>query len=245
MITDDNRLPKTVAGLFGVAGGLYARRAPLYLALAAIAIAVQFIVDVLVPQSSNGLKIGLAIIVDAFFVAAVSIGVAFDLAEKDADWSSVLLAASERWGVVTIVALVYQFVLFYLEPNVFGGPEDTAYGFLVLPVVVFWGAISLGLVVASIEPVKTQLTLPFLALGKGMAVGLRWPNVGRLALLSLIIVLPVIGQVALAIVFMQHHVHEATFWSSVPLDALAIGPVQALSTVFYVDFLRRARDVAR
>ena len=240
MISDENRLPKSVAGLLGVAGTLYARRAGLYIALAAVALAIQYVVGVWLPHS-DGLITGLGIIVDAYFVGAVSIGVAFDLAGKPADWSTVLLAAHERWGVVSIVALAYSFCFWILAPNVFGAPADTGFGFLILPIVVFWGAVSLGQVVAAIEPVKTQLTLPFLAIGKGMAVAFRWPNLGRLVLLSLVIVLPTVGTAFLGGVLMHHHVHDATFWSNVPLDALTVGPVQALSTVFYVDFLRRAR----
>jgi hypothetical protein len=240
VISDDNRLPKTVTGLFSVTAALYARRAPLYLALAAIAIAVQYVVDVLLPHT-DGLVIGLAIIVDAYFIAAVSIGVAFDLAGKPADWSTVLLAANQRWGVVSVVSLIYQFVFFYLEPNVFGSPDDTGYGLLILPIVVFWGAISLAQVVAAIEPVKSQLTLPMLALGKGMAVGLKWTNLGRLVLLSMIVVLPTFADGVLSQVFLLHHVRDAAFWSGIPIDELTLGPIQALSTVFYVDFLRRAR----
>jgi hypothetical protein len=240
MMTDESRLPKTVAGLFGTAGALFVRRAPLYAALAAIAIVVQYVVDVLLPHS-DGLITGLGIIVDAFFVAAVSIGVAFDLAGKAADWSTVLLAASERWGVVSVVAFVNFLVFDALAGNVFGSPADTLYGFLVLPIVVFWGAVSLGQVVAAIEPVKTQLSLPFLALGKAMSVSLRLVNLGRLALLSLIIVLPTVVNVALATALRQHHVPDADFWGGVPVDAITLGPIQALSTVFYIDFLRRAR----
>jgi hypothetical protein len=240
MMSDESRLPKTVAGLFGTAGALFVRRAPLYLALAAIAILVQYVVDVVLPHS-DGLITGLGIIVDAFFVAAVSIGVAFDLAGKVADWSTVLLAANERWGVVSIVSLLYFFVFVAFENNVFGTPQDTVFGFLILPIVVFWGAVSLGQVVAAIEPVKTQLSLPFLAIGKAMSVSLRWVNLGRLALLSLIVVLPTFANIVLAATLRQHHVPDADFWGGIPLDAITLGPIQALSTVFYVDFLRRAR----
>jgi hypothetical protein len=35
--------------------------------------------------------------------------------------------------------------------------------------------------------------------------------------------------------------HDALFWANVPLDAIALGPLQALSTVFYLDFLRRTQ----
>jgi hypothetical protein len=240
VISDDSRLPKTVTGIFVMAGALYARRFALYLSLAAVVLLVQYVVGVLLPHS-DGLVVGLSIVVDAFLFAAVSIGVAFDLAEKEVDWSTILLAANERWGVVSIVYLAYWVVFELLAPSVFGPPDDVASLFLILPIVVFWGAIQLGQVVASIEPVKTQLSLPFLAIGKGLAVSLRWINVGRLVLLSLIIVLPTVGIDLLATVLTEHHVHDAAFWGNVPLDALTVGPVAALSTVFYVDFLRRAR----
>jgi len=240
VISDDNRLPKTVAGLFGVAGSLYARRAPLYLTLALIAFVVQFVVDVLLPKD-EGLAVGLSIVLDGFLVAAVSIGVAFDLAAKPADWSTVLLAANERWGVVTLVGLVYQFVVSSLAPNVIGDAENTGYGFFSLPIVVFWGAIALAQVVAAIEPAKRQLLLPLLALGKGMAVGLRWTNIGRLVLLSLILVLPLFVEEGVMELLIGRHVADASFWGAVPFDALIVGPLQALTTVFYVDFLRKAR----
>jgi hypothetical protein len=240
VISDENRLPKTVAGLFGTAGALYARRAGLYLALAGIAFVVQYVIGVLLPHS-DGLITGLNIIIDAYFIAAVSIGVAFDLAGKEADWSTVLLTANERWGVVSIVSLIYWLVESFFQQSVFGSPDDTGYGFLILPVIVLWGAVSLGQVAASIEPRKTTLALPFLAVGKGVMVAFRWVNFGRLVLLSLIIVLPTVANAALATVMLQHHVPEGAFWASIPLDALTLGPLQALSTVFYVDFLRRAR----
>jgi len=38
-----------------------------------------------------------------------------------------------------------------------------------------------------------------------------------------------------------HAVPNAWFWASVPLDMLTLGPLQALATVFYIDFLRRAK----
>jgi hypothetical protein len=156
----------------------------------------------------------------------------------------VLLAASERWGVVSVVCLAYWFALSVFAPPALlgaGTGADAASLLFLLPVIVFWGAVSLAQVVAAIEPVKTSFMLPLLALGKGIAVGLRWVNIGRLCLLSAIIVLPMVGTSVLAAVFAQHHVHDAEFWANVPLDALTVGPIQALSTVFYVDFLRRAR----
>ena len=38
-----------------------------------------------------------------------------------------------------------------------------------------------------------------------------------------------------------HNVANLDFWSGIPLDMLTLGPLQAIATVFYVDFLRRAK----
>ncbi len=240
MISDDKGLPTSLAGLFNVAAALYVRRIGLYGGLALIALAVQYVVGVLLPHTT-GLVTGLAIVLDALLVATVSIGVAFDVARKPADWSTVLMGASERWGVVTIVIVAYYFTVLAFGSSVFGPPDQTLYGFLILPIVVLWGAISLAQVIAAIEPVKSRLTLPFHALGKGMAVGFRAGNLGRLAILSIVLVLPALASGALAAQFAHQHLHDVEFWAYVPLDALVTGPLQALTTVFYIDFLRRAK----
>jgi hypothetical protein len=240
MINDENRLPTTIVGLFNVAGSLYFRRIGLYASLAAIALAVQYVVGVLLPHT-DGLVTGLEIIVDSFLVASVSIGVAFDLARKPADWSTIVMGASERWGVVTLVSLVLFVALLVFSPAVYGSPEDTGYGLLIPFVITLWGGISLGQVVAAIEPLKSQFTLPLQALGKGLAVGFRWTNIGRLVLLSVLLALPTLIDSALYDEFTQRHVADVLFWANIPVDALVTGPLCALSTVFYVDFLRRAK----
>lgn len=241
MINDDpSRLPTSVAGLFDAAFTLYARRFRLYLALALIAIAVQFLLGVLLPHT-DGLVAGLEIIVDAFLLAAVSIGVAVDLKHAEADWSTILLAASERWGAVAIVAFALFIVEVSLGRSVFGSLEETGYLLFVLPIVTFWGAVALGQVVAAVEPSKNSLLLPLVALGKGMAIGFRSVNLGRLVLLSIVLVLPNVLDNILYDQLTRHGWHDVLFWANVPVDALSAGPLQALSTVFYVDFLRRAR----
>jgi hypothetical protein len=240
MINDENRLPTSIAGLFNVAGSLYIRRFGLYATLAVIALGVQYVVGVLLPHT-DGLVTGLEIIVESFLIATVSIGVAFDLARKPADWSTIVMGASERWGVVTLVSLVYYIALVVFGAAVFGSSEDTGYGLLIPFVITMWGAISLGQIVAAIEPVKSQLMLPLQALGKGLAVGFRRTNLGRLVLLSVLLALPMLIDSALSEELTQRHVADALFWANVPVDAIVTGPLQALSTVFYVDFLRRAK----
>lgn len=247
MIGDDPKdLPTSVGGLFAGAFSLYVRRFGFYLSLALAAALVQYVVDVLVPrftlQHSEGLFIGLSVVVDSFIVAAVTIGVALDLVHKDADWSQLLGFASERWGVVAVVGLVNFLVFaFLVEPVVFGpqGP-DTLYGIMIAPAIAIGGALALAQVVAAIEPAKSRLMLPLIALGKGLAVAFRFANLGRLLVLAVALFIPNVLELVLMGQLTARHVADAEFWSNVPLDALFAGPLQALATVFYIDFLRRA-----
>jgi hypothetical protein len=240
VIDGEGGLPATVAGLFGAAYTLYARRFGLYALLAVAALAVEYGVDVLLLQDT-GLAIGLDIVIGSFLAATVSIGVAFDLTRKDADWSTIVNAASLRWGVVAIVCLVGYMVFLLFEPYVLLPPEETGYGLLLLPFIVLWGAIWIAQVAAAIEPAKSRLTLPLRALGKGLAVSGRFANVGRLLLLSVVMSLPLFAENVLFGNLQARGIAEAGFWASIPIDALSTGPLQALATVFYIDFLRRAK----
>jgi hypothetical protein len=93
---------------------------------------------------------------------------------------------------------------------------------------------------ASIDPVASRLRLPLLALGKGMAVSTRVMNLGRLMLFSILLTLPVVGEIALGSVLRMHNVALIGFWADIPIDMLTLGPLQAIATVLYIDFLRRA-----
>jgi hypothetical protein len=64
---------------------------------------------------------------------------------------------------------------------------------------------------------------------------------GRLMLFSVLLTLPLLVSTLLGSYFTQHHYADADFWGNVPLDAITVGPLQALATVFYIDFLRRAK----
>jgi len=240
VIGDDKGLPASITGLFGTALGLYARRFPLYALLAFLAIAVQYIVDTQVMLDS-GLLIGLDIVVGAFLAASVSIGVAFDLAGKEADWSRIITAASLRWGVVTLIALLAFLVQFLYLPYVLLPPEQNAYGLLLLPFIVLWGAVTLATVAAAIEPVKSRLQLPFVALLKALSVSAQLVNFGRLVVLSVLLTLPLFAELLFSAYLRAHRVADIDFWSGVPIDMLTLGPLQAIATVFYVDFLRRAK----
>jgi hypothetical protein len=240
VIGDDKGLPASITGLFVTAYTLYVRRFVLYGSLAFLAFAVQLIVDIVVIQDT-GLATGLEIIVDAFVLATVSIGVAFDIARKDADWSTVFNAASLRWGVVAIIGGVNWLFYELLWPSMFLPGEQTGYGLLLVPIVILMGALAMAQVVAAIDPVKSRLTLPFVALAKGLLVSLQFVNLGRLMLFSVLLTMPLFLATVLGDYLGRHHYPDADFWAVVPLDAITIGPLQALATVFYIDFLRRAK----
>jgi hypothetical protein len=240
VIGDDKGLPASITGLFGTAFTLFFRRFSLYATLAVAAFAVQFFVDLAVMQDT-GLALGLNIVVGSFVAAAVSIGVAFDIAHKDADWSTIFNAAALRWGVVVVIDLVSYLVQNLVLANMFLPPDETGYGLLLVPLIVMWGAVMMASVVAAIDPAKSRLTLPAVALAKGIVVSLQFANLGRLMLFSLVAALPLIAEILLRQFLVTRGVPEPDFWSGIPIDAIAAGPLQALATVFYIDFLRRAK----
>jgi hypothetical protein len=240
VIGDDKGPPASITGLFGTAFTLYIRRFGLYATLAIAAFAVQLFVDLAVMQDT-GLALGLNIVVGSFVAAAVSIGVAFDIARKDADWSTIFNAAALRWGVVVVVGLAGVLVQDLFLANVFLPPDQTGYGLLLVPLIVLWGAVMMASVVAAIDPAKSRLTLPGVALAKGIVVSLQFANLGRLMLFSLIAALPLVAEVLLRQFLVTRGVPEVDFWAGIPIDAVSVGPLQALATVFYIDFLRRTK----
>lgn len=218
---------------------LYARRLPLYALLAAAAFVIQLIAGTVLPHTT-GTGQALELVVDAFLIGVVSIGIARDAAGTETSTSALLGGASERWGAVAIASLLYALVVFALVRNVFGSLEDTGYGIFVVPIIAIWGAVSLSQVVAAIEPVKSRLMLPVISIGKALSVAFRFVNLGRLLFLSALLTLPLILQGLLGSALTARHLGNAEFWADVPIDALLVGPLQAIATLFYLDFVRRA-----
>ncbi len=218
---------------------LYARRFRLYALLAAAAFGVQVVAQTALPHT-EGTAQALALVVDAFLIGAVSIGVSRDVAGTETGSREILGAAVDRWGAVAVASLLYVLVVLALFRAVFGSLEETGYGFFIMPVIGMWGAVSLSQVVAAIEPVKSRLMLPVISIGKALSVSLRFTNLGRLLFLSALLTMPLIAQGLLASALAARHVGNAQFWSDVPLDAMLTGPLQAIATLFYLDFVRRA-----
>lgn len=232
--------PKTLGGLFDTAGSLFLRRFALYAGLAVAIFVLQLLFDVLAPHT-EGTAQAISIALDAYLAAAVSIGVAADLRGTATSSRAILLGALSRWGVVTAVGLVLWLLTITLFPAVYGPPDQSGYGLFILPVIVIWGTTSLATVVAAIEPAESRLMLPFIALGRGLSLGLQTTNMGRLVVLSIVLAIPGLLALVLNDQLTMRHVGNAPFWADVPLDALLSGPLQALLTVFYLDFVRRAK----
>jgi hypothetical protein len=219
---------------------LFARRLEFYLTLCVLAIGVEFVVDTL-PHATYGLAQGLDVIIGSFVSAAVSIGVACDIAGKEADWSRIFTAASLRWGVVAIIQFIAFFMTFYFADALTPAPDVHLFDRLTaIPIIVIWAAVQIASVPAAIEPVQSRLLLPLLALGKGLAVSTRVVNLARLMLFALILTVLVLAEYYLGVLMTARHVPLATFWSTIPIEMLTLGPLQACATVLYVDFLRRA-----
>jgi len=79
------------------------------------------------------------------------------------------------------------------------------------------------------------------ALLKALSVSAQLVNFGRLVVLSVLLTLPLFAELLFSAYLRGHRVADIDFWSGVPIDMLTLGPLQAIATVFYVDFLRRAK----
>lgn len=239
MIGQERGLPASLAGLFATALQFYARRWPFYLTLLLLALFIQYVVDTQLIAEDYGLMIGLQIVVDAFFAASVSIGVALDIAGRPADWSRIMTAASLRWGVVTFVELAMFFVG-WESPNVRTLSRDWTQLFVWIPLVMFSGILTIATVAASIEQVKSRMQLPVIAIGKAFYVSAQFVNIGRLFVLSALFLIPGLLE-ELVFLHVPRSYIDADFLAQVPIDAIALGPLQAIATVFYIDFLRRLK----
>jgi hypothetical protein len=66
-------------------------------------------------------------------------------------------------------------------------------------------------------------------------------NFGRTVLVGITTLVPLLLTSVLFDQMGIHHVREAGFWANVPVDAITVGPLQAIFAVFYLDFIRRLK----
>jgi len=254
---DEIRLPEHTGGLFELAFVAYGRRLPLYLGCAAIAFVLQAAIVACGPQlaplierllgvgpaAATGIQATLAdesnAILDAFVCGLVTIGIVADLRDRSAAPATTILGETlARWWVLALVLTVISFLFnrLLLEVN---DPSDPTLLLMAPIVIVFVGALSLAMVIAAVDRRTNELLLPIVSIGRSLQVSLPFANLGRLALYSAIFFLPSVVASIIATLLAGRHVWLGDFWASVPIDALTVGPLQALATIFYLDFVRR------
>lgn len=237
---DDDRLPASVGGLLGFAIASYLERAPLYLALAALAFAIDAIAQLLAPDK---IPVGIAagIVGDALVIAAVSLGVGTRAAGKTAEPARLFEAAVVRWGDVAgaygiatlISAVVYPVALFRTGTD----PWSLASA---LPAWVLLGALSFAgpvTALSSDRPILAILT----GFGRAMALSLRLANLPRLLIVSATVMAVAGLQIAVEAALARAHAQHASAWTDDLIDALTAGPLTALQAAFALDFARRIR----
>jgi hypothetical protein len=244
----EDRLPPSIGGLFGFAFAAYAERVPLYLLLALGAFVAAGIAEYGLPawvastphgQFKIWVLIFVQVFADALVIAAVALGVAARAAGEPAGAGVITGAAVERWLSVIIVTAIAQWYTF--QTVFFSGfvqpPEPRALVFVTAPLTwMLWGTLGLiGPIVALTRDRLGGLT----GFARAFALSLRRENLLRLAVLSLITLVPFILQTLAQSALEQHHVPRSFFWSNMPIDALTVGPLAAIQTVFALDFARR------
>jgi hypothetical protein len=246
-MTADERspLPESAGSLFDAAARAYGRRLWLYLGLALFALAIQATSKHLLPKD-QGVELALNVILDAFIAAAVSIGVVSDLgpATTRPPTSAVLSAALERWWIVAGTSVLLQFITATLQSGLVA-PVDSLSYFLMGPIVVALGSLNFATVIGALDRKSSPELLVLSSIGRSMMLAFARPNIGRLVVLSIVAAVPIFLQLVLADQLQIRKVASAEFLGNVSIDALVTGPLQALFTVFYLDFVRRAAQPVR
>ena len=149
-------------------------------------------------------------------------------------------AAIERWLPVIVVTAIAQ--LFVNQTGLFGGlqapPEPRLLVVVTAPLTwLLWGTLGLtGPIVALTRDRLAMLTV----YARAFSLALRRENLLRLAVLAVFTALPMLLETFAQNTFIAHHVVRPLFWGNFPIDALTVGPLAALQTVFALDFARRA-----
>lgn len=240
MIEERRHLPESIGGLLDAAFRAYRGRFRLYFGTAFLGFVLQAIVAYF-SRDDIGVVYGGSIVVDAFVCALVAIGVVADMKPQDGVTDAAIAnVALQRWGVVALVTTLVAIVTFFTGDAVFGPPQDTAYGFLTLAIVVAWGSLAFASVIAAIDEKTPPLVLALASIGRSISLALARQNLGRLAVLALVAVLPTLLENVLTSQLAVRKIPGWHFIGDIPIDALVTGPLQALFTVFYLDFVRRA-----
>jgi protein-S-isoprenylcysteine O-methyltransferase Ste14 len=240
MIEDRRPLPESSGALVQTAFRAYRRRFALYFGTAAGGLIAEAVATCLAPENTGVIDAG-SIVVDSLIAAVVTLGVVADVREGDPlPDRAVAGRAVERWGLVAVVATLVQLITLSTSDAVFGTPESTGYGLLILPIVLVWGSLSFATVIATIDEKTPARVLAFSSIGRSFSLAIARQNWRRLAMLAIVAVLPVLVENVLMHQLELRKVAGSTFIANIPIDALVSGPLQAVFTIFYLDFVRRS-----
>lgn len=242
---EEIRLPENTSGLFELAFVSYGRRLPLYLGFAGLAFILQFALTIAAPRlaPTEGIREGLAaganFVIDAFLCGLVTIGVVADLRTRTRVGGRTILGdAVARWWILALLVVVVNLLFETMLQDVLTS-GDPALLALAPVFLIFLGALSLATVVAAVDRTTNEMLLPILSIGRSLQVALPFPNLGRLAVYSALLAIPTVISIIAIHELQARHVPFADFWAWIPIDVLTVGPLQALATIFYLDFVRR------
>ncbi len=179
------------------------------------------------------------IFVDSFVIGVVALAVAAVLGGARLEPRTLLRGALYRLaGVFGATFFASAIVELTLQS---GGldPDAAPWQLLLAPITwLLWGAVGLAGPIAALSP-DIPIRSAFIALGRSLTISLRTANLGRLCIVAFATVVPILGQAMLAGYLTTRATTGASFWANVPIDALTVGPLAALQTVFALDFARR------
>ncbi len=248
---DEEHLPGSVGGLVELAFAAYVERAPLFLALAVVALVAGWIVEVAVPSAALGTpqaEIKLLIftsesmVIDSLLIAAVAIGIGTRVAGRTGSSGAIVRAALARWLPVFGVTVITNQVVALTSAlsGLASWPEPKVLVLFTAPLVwLLWGALSLAAPIAALSADR-PLGAILSGIVRAFALAFQRDNLARLCFLAFISIVPNLVQSIAFDQLAQHHIARVVFWSGIPIDALATGPLAALQTVFALDFARRA-----
>jgi hypothetical protein len=248
---EDDRLPPSVGGLVDFAAAAYAERAGLYVALAVAIFVIQCGVEFAIPGAKLGtpqadVKLIVlqytALVVDAYVIAAVALGVGMRAAGETVSPRRIAAGAAERWLPVLITG-VFAFSVFVVTApfSALGAlPNPPALALLTAPLVwLLWGVFALAQPIAALSGERPVFAV-IAGITRAVAWSLRSRNFARLCIVAFVSIMPNLLQTIAYDVMLQHGVARPIFWADVPVDALTVGPLAAVQTVFALDFARRA-----
>lgn len=239
-MTADERRPQGFGALVDAALAAWVARWPFYLGLATASVLVQLGLDALLRFDPIAL-IAANVVIDGFLAAVVSIDVAARVRENPLAPIPLLTAAAFRWPVVAVVEVIVTLIQLSTFRAIFGNPDETLYGLLILPGLAVTGVVALATVVAGIDASVPLYALPGYALFRSVFIAGAWPNLGRLTAGGVMLAVPMMLEQLLEHWLAAHGAASgpASFWANVPLDALVLAPFQAFFTYLYFDFVIR------